>query len=102
MEVVTGYVEHIVFRNDENGYTVFRLENDDGEITCVGNFNFISEGENMELRGEYTNHSVYGLQLKVSSHTLKEPEDVVSIERYLGSGAIKGVGQALAGRIVKK
>ena len=102
MEVVTGYVEHIVFRNDENGYTVFRLENDDGEITCVGNFNFISEGENMELRGEYTNHSVYGLQLKVSSHTLKEPEDVISIERYLGSGAIKGVGQALAGRIVKK
>ena len=102
VEVVTGYVEHIVFRNEENGYTVFRLENDDGEITCVGNFNFISEGEMMELRGEYTNHNVYGLQLKVSSHTLKEPEDVVSIERYLGSGAIKGVGQALAGRIVKK
>ena len=95
-------MEHIVFRNEENGYTVFRLENDDGEITCVGNFNFISEGEMMELRGEYTNHNVYGLQLKVSSHTLKEPEDVVSIERYLGSGAIKGVGQALAGRIVKK
>lgn len=102
VEVVTGYVEYIVFRNEENGYTVFRLENDDGEITCVGNFNFISEGEMMELRGEYTNHNVYGLQLKVSSHTLKEPEDVVSIERYLGSGAIKGVGQALAGRIVKK
>ena len=102
VEVVTGYVEHIVFRNEENGYTVFRLENDDGEITCVGNFNFISEGEMMELRGEYTNHNVYGLQLKVSSHTLKEPEDVLSIERYLGSGAIKGVGQALAGRIVKK
>ncbi len=56
----------------------------------------------MELKGEYTNHNVYGLQLKVSSHTLKEPEDIVSIERYLGSGAIKGVGQALAGRIVKK
>ncbi len=102
VEVVTGYVEHIVFRNEENGYTVFRLENDDGEITCVGNFNFISEGEMMELKGEYTNHNVYGLQLKVSSHTLKEPEDIVSIERYLGSGAIKGVGQALAGRIVKK
>lgn len=95
-------MEHIVFRNEENGYTVFRLENDDGEVTCVGNFNFISEGEMMELKGEYTNHSVYGLQLKVSSYELKEPEDVVSIERYLGSGAIKGVGQALAGRIVKK
>lgn len=102
VEVVTGYVEHIVFRNEENGYTVFRLENDGGEVTCVGNFNFISEGEMMELKGEYTNHSVYGVQLKVVSHTLKEPEDVVSIERYLGSGAIKGVGAALAGRIVKK
>ena len=44
-------------------------------VTCVGNFNFISEGEMMELKGEYTNHNVYGLQLKVSSHTLKEPED---------------------------
>ncbi len=102
METVTGYVEHIVFRNEENGYTVFRLENDDGEVTCVGNFNFINEGEMLELTGEYVNHNVYGTQLKVSSHTVKEPEDLISIERYLGSGAIKGVGAALAGRIVKK
>lgn len=102
METITGYVGHIVFRNEENGYTVFHLENDDGEVTCVGNFNYISEGELMELRGDYVNHNVYGTQLKVSSHTVKEPEDMVSIERYLGSGAIKGVGAALAGRIVKK
>ena len=102
METVTGYVEHIVFRNEENGYTVFHLENDDGEVTCVGNFNFISEGEMLELTGEYVNHNVYGTQLKVVSHTVKEPEDLVSIERYLGSGAIKGVGAALAGRNVKK
>ena len=102
MEVVTGYVGHIVFRNEENGYTVFHLENDDGEVTCVGNFNFINEGELMELSGEYVNHSVYGTQLKVASHMVKEPEDLVSIERYLGSGAIRGVGAALAGRIVKK
>ena len=102
METVTGYVGHIVFRNEENGYTVFHLENDDGEVTCVGNFNFINEGEMLELTGEYVNHSVYGTQLKVSSHVVKEPEDLVSIERYLGSGAVKGVGAALAGRIVKK
>ena len=102
VETVTGYVEHIVFRNEENGYTVFRLENDGGEVTCVGNFNFISEGEMLELTGEYVNHNVYGTQLKVSSHTVKEPEDLVSIERYLGSGAVRGVGAALAGRIVKK
>ena len=102
METVTGYVGHIVFRNEENGYTVFHLENDDGEVTCVGNFNFINEGEMLELTGEYVNHNVYGTQLKVSSHVVKEPEDLVSIERYLGSGAVKGVGAALAGRIVKK
>ena len=102
LETVTGYVEHIVFRNEENGYTVFRLENDEGEVTCVGNFSYISEGEMLVLTGEYVNHSVYGTQLKVSSHTVKEPEDLVSIERYLGSGAVRGVGAALAGRIVKK
>ena len=95
LETVTGYVEHIVFRNEENGYTVFHLENDDGEVTCVGNFNFINEGEMLELTGEYVNHNVYGTQLKVVSHIVKEPEDLVSIERYLGSGAIKGVGLPL-------
>ena len=102
MEKVTGYVEHIVFRNEENGYTVFHLENEDGEVTCVGNLNFITEGEMLELEGEYVNHSVYGNQLKDSAYRVKEPEDLVSIERYLGSGAIKGIGQTMASRIVKK
>ena len=102
MEVITGYVDHIVFRNNENGYTVFNLENDDGEITCVGSFHYINEGEFLELEGEYVTHSVYGTQLKVCSHKVKEPEDLMSIERYLGSGAIKGVGAALAGRIVRR
>ena len=102
MELVTGYVEHIVFRNEENGYTVLHLENDQGEVTCVGNFNYITEGELLELQGEYVNHSVYGSQFKVDSYQIKEPEDLISIERYLGSGAIKGLGPALAGRIVEK
>ena len=102
VEKVTGYVEHIVFRNEENVYTVFHLENEDGEVTCVGNLNFITEGEMLELEGEYVNHSVYGNQLKVSAYRVKEPEDLVSIERYLGSGAIKGIGQTMASRIVKK
>ena len=102
METVTGYVGHIVFRNEENGYTVFNLENDDGEVTCVGSFHYISEGELLELEGEYVNHNVYGMQLKVSSHRVREPEDVAAIERYLGSGAIKGIGASLAGRIVQK
>lgn len=102
METVTGYVGHIVFRNEENGYTVFNLENEDGELTCVGNFHYISEGELLELEGEYIMHAVYGLQWKVVSHRIKEPEDLASMERYLGSGAVKGIGPALAGRIVSR
>lgn len=102
MEVVKGYVEHIVFRNEDNGYTVFHLTNEDGEVTCVGNLHYISEGELVEVQGEYAMHSMYGMQLKISSYEVKTPEDLISIERYLGSGAIKGIGAALAGRIVKK
>ena len=102
METITGYVDHIVYRNGENGYTVFSLENENGEVTCVGNFNYINEGELLELEGEYVNHNIYGTQLRVSSHRVKEPEDLVSIERYLGSGAVKGVGAALAARIVRR
>lgn len=102
METVKGYVEHIVYRNEENGYTVFNLNNNDGDLTCVGKFHFIEEGELLELEGEYVVHKMYGTQLSVSSSKVCTPEDLVSIERYLGSGAIKGVGAALAGRIVKK
>ncbi len=91
-----------MFRNEDNGYTVFSLSNDEGEVTCVGSFNYLAEGEMLEVHGEYTVHNIYGTQLKVASYELTQPEDLVSIERYLGSGAIKGVGMALAGRIVKK
>ena len=102
MEVVKGYVDHVVFRNEDNGYTVFQLTNEDGELTCVGTFPYIHEGEMLEVSGEYANHSVYGLQLQVISYDVLEPEDLVSIERYLGSGAIKGLGTVLAGRIVRR
>ena len=102
MEEIKGYVEHIVYRNEDNGYTVFHLNNEDGEVTCVGNFHFIEEGELLRMEGEYTTHKLYGLQFAVQTSEVCEPEDLVSIERYLGSGAIKGVGVALAGRIVKK
>ena len=102
MEKIKGYVEHIVYRNEENGYTVFNLNNDDGEVTCVGKFHYIEEGELLELTGDYTVHKLYGTQFQVESSEVCALEDLVSIERYLGSGAIKGLGAALAGRIVKK
>lgn len=102
MEVIKGYVEHIVFRNEDNGYTVFQLNNEDGDLTCVGTIPYLSVGELVEVQGEYTTHSVYGTQMQVSSCEIQDPEDLISIERYLGSGAIKGLGAALAGRIVSR
>lgn len=103
METITGFVEHIIYRNEENGYTVLNLaSNEEDEVTCVGVFQMISEGESLELTGEYTVHPSYGPQFKVQQYSIKAPEDIASIERYLGSGAIKGVGAALAARIVRK
>ena len=101
-EVLEGYVDRIVYRNSDNGYTVLSLVRDDIEMTVVGNFTFVSEGEYICVTGTYTSHPVYGEQLQMKSYEVKEPEDLFSIERYLGSGAIKGVGCALAARIVRK
>ena len=102
METIKGYVDHIIYRNADNGYTVLVLIVDEEEITCVGIFSEIADGENIEAVGEYTEHQVYGRQFKVESFEEKEPEDEVAIERYLGSGAIKGIGIALAARIVRR
>ena len=102
METIQGYVDHIIYRNDENGYTVLVLVCGEDELTCVGIFSDIVEGENIEAKGEFTEHPVYGRQFKVSSFEEKAPEDEVAIERYLGSGAIRGIGLALAARIVRR
>ena len=58
MNSIKGYVEHIVYRNEENGYTVFNLNNEDGEVTCIGSFHYIDEGELLKLTGEYTTHKL--------------------------------------------
>lgn len=102
MEKLAGYVEHIIYRNSDNGYTVLNLVSGEEEITCVGIFSAIAEGENIEATGDYTDHPTYGRQFKVESFEEKAPEDEEAIERYLGSGAIKGVGLALAARIVRR
>lgn len=102
MERFKGYIDKIVYRNEDNGYTVFELEVDGDIQTCVGMVPYVSEGEYVEVTGEYTEHSVYGQQLRVDTCEDIPPEDEKSVERYLGSGAIKGVGVALAGRIVRR
>ncbi|MCI9430531.1 MAG: ATP-dependent RecD-like DNA helicase [Lachnospiraceae bacterium] len=102
METLKGYIEHIIYRNTENGYTVANLICGEEEITCVGMFQELDQGESVEMTGEYTEHALYGRQFKAKSCKTVAPDDIVSIQRYLGSGAIKGIGEALAARIVKK
>ena len=102
MEIREGYVEHIIYRNEDNGYTVMELSCDREEVTCVGTFQMLHEGELLEVQGEFVEHAAYGHQLKVYKYEIKMPEDALAIERYLGSGAIRGIGKALAARIVRR
>ena len=102
METIKGYVDHIIYQNKDNGYAVLSMNVDDEEEICVGIFRGVDNGENLEITGEYVEHPSYGFQFKASSFKAVEPDDLLSMERYLGSGAIKGVGEALAKRIVKR
>lgn len=102
MATVCGFVEKIKYRNEDNGYTVLSLVNAGEEYTLVGSFHYINEGEMIEAVGAMTEHPVYGEQMTVESYEIKAPEDTAAMERYLGSGAIKGIGAALAARIVRR
>ncbi len=102
MEALEGYVERIIYRNDENGYTVLVLVCDGEENTCVGILPLLDEGQLIEAKGKMTVHPSYGEQFHIESYEEKQPGDALAIERYLGSGAIRGIGQALAGRIVRR
>lgn len=100
-ETIEGYVEHIIYRNQENGYTVANLVVEETEITCVGIFQYLNEGETIKAKGVYKEHPSYGQQFSVSSYEIVIPQDSLAMERYLGSGAIRGIGAALAARIVR-
>lgn len=102
MEHLEGYVDHIRFRNENNGYTVLSLDVEDDEETVVGLFPFLNEGEYISMEGEYVDHPVHGPQFQMKTYEITAPDDIHSMERYLGSGAIKGVGPATAKKIVKK
>ncbi len=102
METLTGIIDHIIFRNETNGYTVFSMMTEGKELTCVGSFQTIQEGLTIEAEGVMTEHAVYGEQLKVDHFEIKTPESKEAIEQYIGSGAIKGIGKNIAHRIVLK
>lgn len=102
METIKGYIEHFIYQNEQNGYVVMVLIMKGREITCVGHCRDLSVGETIEAEGEYIQNPVYGKQFQITNYKVVPPADKDSMERYLGSGAIKGIGQALAARIVKE
>lgn len=102
LETIKGFVEHIIYKNASNGYGVINVIVDEEELTCTGIFTHLDEGECIEAEGSYVEHPVYGMQFKVERFQVVPPEDSVAVERYLASGAIRGVGAALAARIVKR
>ena len=101
MDKVHGYVDHIIYQNRENGYGVLSVIEEEEEVICVGFFRNVEAGETLDIQGNYVEHPMYGMQMKAESYRVVPPDDALSMERYLGSGAIKGIGEALAKRIVK-
>lgn len=101
-ETINGYVEKIVYRNTENAYTVVNLSVEGEDVMCTGYFADITEGDQIIAEGSFIEHKQYGIQFTVTSYEIKEPETSVAMEKYLGSGIIKGVGPALSAKIVKK
>ena len=97
-----GYIEKIVYKSDETGYCVMSVEGEEGEEIFVGTLPGAGEGLYVIAEGEYVNHPQYDIQFKFSSCEIQMPKDTLGIERYLGSGIIKGIGAVLAKKIVKK
>lgn len=97
---VEGFIDSIVFRNEDNGYTVFDIKYKGEHITCVGTISYINAGEFITANGEFVQHAIYDMQFSIKSYEFKTPDDERSIRRYLSSGAIKGIGEKMAERIV--
>ncbi len=102
MKTISGYVENITFRNEENGFTVLTLSSGKKNITCTGVFGYIGQGEYLEIDGEEVFHDIYGQQIKVTAYRIIPASDARSIRKYLGSGSIRGIGAVLADRIVDR
>ncbi len=99
---IEGYIEKIVYQNEGNGYAVISVETEDGEETLCGYLHGIAEGNYIVAEGQIYHHPKYEQQFKVSTFEIKMPDDLLSIEKYLGSGVIKGIGEVMAKKIVKK
>ena len=99
---LSGSVEDVIYKNADNGYTVINLGCDEGLIAVVGNLGDVNEGERLSLRGGWITSPKYGRQFKAAMCERSMPETESEISAYLGSGAIKGLGPAIAKKIVKQ
>jgi exodeoxyribonuclease V alpha subunit len=102
MQEIQGFVDTIVYQNDENGYAIARIKDRDETVTIVGYIPYLSEGQSLKLIGEWTAHPTFGQQFKVQSWEELLPDSVKGIERYLASGVISGIGPVTAKKIVDK
>ena len=100
--IISGDVEKIIFRNEDNGYTVVDLRSSGDYVTAVGVFPEIYEGMRLELTGDYTYHTKHGLQFLAESVKVVEPDGAAAIEKFLKSGIFKGVGEVTARNIVER
>lgn len=102
MEKLEGMVSDIVFKNEDNGYTIAHLANDNDDIVIVGCMPTLAVGESVEVSGKWVNHKTYGSQFEVSTFMPITPSSVEGIYVYLSSGMINGVGEKMATRIIDK
>jgi len=102
MEQLEGTIEQVVYYNPDNGYSVFKLETETGEVTVVGIFPPLSPGEHLKLTGHFEVNQKFGRQFQMETFSLALPHSTIGLERFLASGLIKGIGPVLARRIIKK
>ena len=101
-EILKGTIEEIIFRNDENGYTIAAAEGENDIFTVVGYLPFINKGHSYEFVGTWKMHNIYGPQFEASECTEIMPQSEKGIEEFLASGAVKGIGKKTAALIVRK
>ena len=102
LETLEVFVDHVIYRNESNGYCVLSADYEEEELIVTGIFQGDVQGAMLRVTGKMEYNANYGEQFKMQQYEIIEPTDAESIRRYLGSGAIKGIGESLAGRIVKR
>ena len=102
-DTIAGVVDTIIYQNGENGYCIFSIEDSSGTmITVTGTVPYLTEGDTITVRGQWTNHNIYGRQFKATSYDKQLPAELSDILRYLSSGAVKGIGPKTAQKIVEQ